>query len=278
MGVASTVVHSKMDDDERDNRIRAFKDGYFRAIISNNILTTGFDHPAVDCILDLRPTTSVVLHIQKYGRGTRPYFHPSYSYEQLEEYHHRKDAIEMGGKRNCIVLDFAGNTQRLGPINDPRIPSKKGKKTGDVPVKLCDWCGAYNHISARICCDCGKEFVFATKLKPNASTTEIIRRDEPKIEIIPITMMLPKIHKKIGKADSLRVSYFQGVRMFDVYLGFESVGFAKHKAHDWWRQHVGEPIPETTSEAFSLFRNARIPKEIRVDTGGKFNEILEYCF
>ncbi len=179
---------------------------------------------------------------------------------------------------NCIVLDFAGNTQRLGPINDPRIPSKKGKKTGDVPVKLCDWCGAYNHISARICCDCGKEFVFATKLKPNASTTEIIRRDEPKIEIIPITMMLPKIHKKIGKADSLRVSYFQGIRMFDVYLGFESVGFAKHKSHDWWRQHVGEPIPETTSEAFSLFRNARVPKEIRVDTGGKFNEILEYCF
>lgn len=278
MGVASTVVHSKMDDDERDNRITAFKNGYFRAIISNNILTTGFDHPAVDCILDLRPTTSVVLHIQKYGRGTRPYFHPSYSYEQLEEYHHRKDAIEMGGKRNCIVLDFAGNTQRLGPINDPRIPSKKGKKTGDVPVKLCDWCGAYNHISARICCDCGKEFVFATKLKPNASTTEIIRRDEPKIEIIPVQMMFPKIHKKAGKPDSLKVSYFQGVRMFDCYLGFDSVGFPKHKAHDWWRQHVGEPIPETTSEAFSLFRNARIPKEIRVDTGGKFNEILEYTF
>lgn len=278
MGVPSTIVHSKMDDDTRDSRLRAFKEGHYRAIVSNNILTTGFDHPQVDCIIDLRPTTSVVLHIQKYGRGTRPYFHPSYSYEQLEEFHHRKAAIELGGKRNCIVLDFAGNTERLGPINDPRIPNKKGKSTGEVPVKLCDNCGAYNHISARFCADCQTPFVFKTKVKPTASTTEIIKRNDPKIELVEVSMMLPKIHKKIGKPDTLKVTYFQGIRPFSVYLGFESIGYPKHKSHDWWRQHVGEPIPETTAEAYSNFGLARKPKAIRVNTGGKYNEILEFEF
>lgn len=278
MGVVSTIVHSKMDDDTRDTRLKCFKDGIFRAIVSNNILTTGFDHPKVDCIIDLRPTTSVVLHIQKYGRGTRPYFHSDYSFEQLEELHWRKEAIERGGKTNCIVLDFAGNTERLGPINDPRIPNKKGKSTGDIPVKLCENCGAYNHISARICIDCGDAFIFKTKIKPNASTAEIIKASEPKIKITNIDRMFATIHKKAGKPDSLKVTYFNGIQIFTAYLAFESIGYPRHIAHEWYRQHIGEPIPETTAEAFSLFGNARRPTQLKVDTSGKYTQILEYLF
>ena len=30
-------------------------------------LTTGFDHPNIDLIIDLRPTMSVPLHVQKWG-------------------------------------------------------------------------------------------------------------------------------------------------------------------------------------------------------------------
>lgn len=281
MGIAATYVHSKMDDDSRDNRIEAFKAGRFRAIVSNNILTTGFDHPEVDAIVDLRPTTSVVLHVQKYGRGTRPVYHPSYSFDQLAYIEHRKTAIEMGGKRNCIVLDFAGNTNRLGPINDPQIPKKKGKRTGEVPVKLCPECGAYNHTTARFCCDtaCGYEFVFKTKIKANASTADIIRRDDPTFKVLPVTSVLPSIHRKAGKPDSLKLSYFSGLQLFNTWLGFESTsGLFKHKAREWWRQHQGDEIPETTAEAFSRFRTCRTASQIKVDTSGEFPEIVEYLF
>lgn len=278
MGVGATCVHSKMSDEQRDTRIQAFKNGYFQAIVSNNILTTGFDHPQVDCIVDLRPTVSVVLHVQKYGRGTRPYFHPSYNYEQLHHLHHRIDAIAMGGKENCIVLDFAGNTMRLGPINDPRIPRKKGKGTGEVPVKLCDSCGAYNHISARFCVDCGDMFIFKTKLKPSAETADIIRASEPTVKILPVTQCFPMLHSKPGKTPKLKLQYWSGFQMVNHWLDFEGIGFSKHKAHDWFRQMKGDDFPLTVTEALARFKECRVPTHIKVDTSGKYPEIVEFLF
>ncbi len=279
-GISATYVHSKMADESRDNRIQAFKEGRFRAIVSNNILTTGFDHPAVDCIIDLRPTTSVVLHVQKYGRGTRPVYHPSFSFDQLAYIEHRKTAIEMGGKRNCIILDFAGNTNRLGPINDPQIPRRKGKRTGEVPVKLCPECGAYNHTTARFCVDteCGYEFVFKTKIKANASTADIIRRDDPTIVTVPVTMVIPSIHNKVGKPPSLKLQYFSGMQLYNAWLTFESIGLPKHKSHEWWRQHFGDEMPTDTADAFSKFKQCRTARQIKVDVSGKYPEVLEYLF
>ena len=277
-GVATTVVHSKLTDEQRADRLAAFKAGRFRAIVSNNILTTGFDHPQIDCIIDLRPTTSVVLHVQKYGRGTRPYFHPSFSFDQLRDLDNRKRAIQMGGKLNCIVLDFAGNTNRLGPINDPRIPRKKGKGTGEVPVKLCPHCGAYNHTVARYCCDCGKEFIFRVKIKPTASTEDIIAVPDSKIELLKVNSVSRKIHNKIGSKPSLQVQYLCGMKLYSSYLCFEHTGLAKHRAHEWWRQHSADEIPKTTHEAYDKFSKCRVAKQIKVDSTGKYPQIMEYLF
>ncbi len=102
---------------------------------------------------------SVPLHIQKYCRGTRP--NPDTN------------------KSNCLVLDFGRNTERLGYINDPIIPKKKGEKPGDIPVKICDNCGAYNHISARKCDQCGQEFTFQVKIVAKAGNEEILRNNTP---------------------------------------------------------------------------------------------------
>lgn len=284
MGVNTCCVHSKMKNEQRDQYIEAFKQGTFRAIVSNNILTTGFDHPQVDCIIDLRPTTSVVLHVQKYGRGTRPYFHPTYSFDMLRHLQHRIDAMAMGGKRNCIVLDFAGNTLRLGPINDPIIPNKKKKAgTGEAPVKLCDKCGGYNHTTARFCADCGFEFVFRTKIKSEASTAEIIRKSETveaEMEIYKVSLMNGYLHKKNGKTDKVRVQYFSGIQSFNVWLGFEpnEHGFVKHKSHEWWRQHSAGECPQSTAEALERFPECRKTGKLKVDVSGKYPEIVEFLF
>ena len=279
MGVATIAVHSKMPDDERNKAIDAFKAGRFRAIVSNNILTTGFDHPAIDAIIDLRPTTSIPLHIQKYGRGTRPLFAPWYTFEHLQHLQHRKDAVEAGGKRNCLVLDFAGNTPRLGPINDPRIPNrKKSDGGGDVPIKLCPECGAYHHTTARVCTECGHEFIFKTKIKPTASTDEIIVRSGVNVKYMKVSKQYPYIHKKTGKPDSLKVAYWCGMQLLNCWLSFDGKGIAKHRAHEWWRQHQGDDIPQSTAEAYKRFGECRQTGSLKVDLGGKWPEILEYLF
>ena len=129
--IPATAIHSKIPDSERDRRIAAFKSGQIRCVVNNNVLTTGFDHPPIDLIGMLRPTMSTALWVQMLGRGTRP--------------------SPATYKANCLVLDFAGNTARLGPINDPRIPKKKGPGTGDAPIKICPVCEGYNHPRAVFC-------------------------------------------------------------------------------------------------------------------------------
>jgi len=286
-GINTTCIHSnakgypKITSEERDKRIESFKAGRFRALVVNNIGTVGFDHPLIDCIVDLRPTTSVVFHIQKYGRGTRPAFHPSFDWDQLRHLEYRKQAIEMSQKHNCMVLDYAGNIGRLGPINDPQIPKGRKKGNGDVPVKICPMCGTYNYTPARFCCDedCNYEFIFKTKLERQASTEEVIRRiEDPQIDTWPVTLRTYNIHKKAGKPDSLRVNYFSGHMMFPVWLGFEHKGLMRKRAVDWWRQHSPDDPPKTAQEALERFDECRQTNRIKVLSNGKYPEILEFQF
>lgn len=285
MGIPATEVHSKIPNTKknpaRNQRMKAFKAGRFRALVVNNIGTVGFDHPAIDCIIDLRPTTSVVLHIQKYGRGTRPLFHPSFLFEQLKRIENRRLAMEMGGKKNCLVLDFAGNVKRLGPINDPRIPKPKGKGTGDVPIKLCPRCGAYNHTPARFCCNdqCDYEFIFRPKINNGASTLELIKKPEPKTKLFKVTNVAAKIHTKAGKADMFKVTYFCGTNMYAAYMGFEDhVGLLRMKGVRWWRQHHQSDLPTNAADGLAKFPECRRANWIKVNLSGEHPEIMEYLF
>src|SRR3954452_22775660 len=114
-----------------------------------NVLTTGFNAPAGDLIALLRPTKSTGLYVQMAGRGTRL----------------------APGKDNCLVLDFAGNVARHGPIDlvRPKDPPKGGAD-GDMPNKLCPECRAINALAARVCVDCGYVFPPETKLEATATT------------------------------------------------------------------------------------------------------------
>src|SRR5690606_41712672 len=59
------------------------------------------------------------------------------------------------------VLDFARNTENLGPVNNPIIPERKKKKKGGgggAPVRCCPVCLEYNPASVRFCQVCQYEF------------------------------------------------------------------------------------------------------------------------
>jgi DNA repair protein RadD len=251
-GINCASVHSKRPTDYCDNAIKEFKAGNLRSIVNYSKLTTGFNHPAIDLLVDLRPTMSIPLHIQKLGRGTRP----------------------APGKENCLVLDFARNVPRLGPINDPIIPRKKGEKQGDPPIKICENCGAYNHASVRICCNCGEEFTFKIKIVAKSGNAEIIKSDLPTIEIYDVHRVIYNAHNKVGSPTSMAVSYFCGLHMFREWICLEHGGIAGKIARDWWRQvHKTEP-PKTVSDALQHVSELRTPKRIKVIVNRKFPEII----
>ena len=222
MGVPSAVISGDLDRRERERILRAFKAGEYRAVVNNNVLTTGFDFPGIDLIVMLRPTSSPGLWVQMLGRGTRP----------------------TSGKENCLVLDFAGNTRRLGPINDPIIPKKKGKgKGGQAPVRICPACNTYNHASATVCESCGEEFPRVIKIQGTASLESVVADDLPQIVEFAVDSIQYARHSKPGRPTSMKVSYFCGLRRLQQWVCFEHEGYPGHKAKQWWHEHASTDVP-----------------------------------
>lgn len=280
-GYPTAAIHSRLSTDDRDTFIADFKLGRYRALTNNNVLTTGFDHPSIDLIGMLRPTISTSLWVQMLGRGTRPVIPEGYDRNTLEG---RLSGIQASSKHNTLVLDFAGNTARLGPIDDPVIPRPKGKGTGEAPVKLCEACGCYNHASARVCEVCGEPFPVQNKLSKEASEKELLSSNEmPLTETFPVHRVFYNRHarKKDGK-DLIRVNYFCGGKSYNQFIDFEAEkAFAKHQAHEFWRERVGDELPENNDEAFELLSKgiAVNPKKISVWVNKRpFPEILRHEF
>lgn len=278
LGVPCGVVHGKMSSGDRERALADHRSGRTRAIANANILTTGYDDPEIDLILVLRPTMSSVLWVQMLGRGTRPVYVDGYDLGTLEG---RLASILASTKHNCMVLDYAGNTRKLGAINDPLIPRKKGEKSGPAPVKLCDACDTYNHASARVCAHCGAEFTFVTKLKQAASTEALIKGDVPKVEIFKVTSVTYQAYQRPGKPRMLRVSYYCGLRKFDEYVCLEhEPGFARHKASKWMKQRAPDPT-WTNMSVDDVLRAASFlstPTHIQVWVNKQYPEIMSFDF
>jgi DNA repair protein RadD len=283
LGVSCRVVHSKMGKKERDANIADWKALKYTAIVNMGVLTTGVNHPALDLIVMLRPTMSTVLWVQMLGRGTRPLFAPGYDISTLEG---RLAAIAASPKQNCRVLDFAGNIKRLGPINDPVLPRKKGETKGEAPVKICDSCGGYNHISARHCGGepyptnegCGQEFVFRVQITRAASTEEIIKNDSPIVETYAVDRITCAVHRKVGKPDSILVTYYCGFNRYREFIMPEHTGFGRRKALAWWQKRTNMELPGTTEETIALFDKLDVPTHIKVWINKPYPEILTETF
>ena len=244
MGIDCAAVHSKQSPEYNDKAIAAFKDFSLRAIVNYGKLTTGFNHPAIDAIAMFRPTQSVPLWVQMLGRGTRP----------------------TDGKKDCLVLDYARNTPRLGPINDPMIPRKKGSGGGEVPVKVCDYCGVFNHIKNKTCSHCETEFSFEIKITKTAGFHELIKSDIPQYETFEVDRVIYNKHQKNDfSTPCLKITYYTGIRSFNEWLFPQSMkGPGKHFFKQWWKARSEVPTPGTVEEALGYISMLRKPKTVRV--------------
>ena len=257
--IPTGVVHSKISDVENDITLQKFKHGILKALVNVDILTTGYDFPGLDLGVILRPTLSAVLWVQMLGRFTRPF----------------------KGKVNALILDFAGNTRRLGPINDPILPTKKkkGKKQGTAPVKVCNNCFIYNHISVRICIECGQEFPKNIKIKNKAYTEDVMTDGKPIIKWLTIDNITYSDHNKPGKLPSLKVTYYCfGSKPIKEFICFEHSNFPRRKATQWWRKRTALPIPNKVLDSLRLINYISTPTRIKVWVNKKYPEVLDYDF
>lgn len=281
-GIRSVAIHSKMTPADRKKGLEGFRSGYYEVCTNNGILTTGFDFAAIDFIGCLRPTMSAPLWVQMLGRGTRPLYAPGYT---LTDFDQRMKALELGGKENCLVYDFAHNSKRLGPINDPVTPKAKGKGTGDAPVKVCPICNSFVHATLRFCngilkdgSPCRNEFHIQVKIKQEASTVDLIKRDLPVVETFKIDHITYSTHKKVNAPPSLKVVYYCGLRYFMEFVCLEHSGSIRGLASKWWRERMKGEIPNTIIEAVELAPMLKVPSSINVWINKKYPQIMMYIW
>jgi DNA repair protein RadD len=250
-GIRANVVHSKMDGD-REKILRQHEEGYYKAIVSVNALTTGYNSKQVDLIVCGRSTKSPVYHVQMVGRGTRIF----------------------PGKTHFGVMDFAGNTQRLGPINDV-VVARKREKTGGAPItKKCPACGAIHHPRVTHC-HCGHEFKFKHGLD-DATNVQILRRDTFWTEVSKVDY---KIYRKLGRPPSLVVTYhtLDGLEAKE-WVCLEHSGYARLMAARWIELRLGKNSINTVDELYAVREDLDVPVGILIKQEKRFNTVCDYKF
>lgn len=140
-GVKAEHIDAYSDTEERRSILKRFEDGDTRIVSSVDILTKGYDQPLASCMIDARPTKSLILHTQKTGRILRV----------------------SPGKDLAKILDHSGNTARLGFVTD-EMPSEldDGKKKEAKPLerkeplpKPCPSCNYMKPAKVYACPSCG---------------------------------------------------------------------------------------------------------------------------
>lgn len=142
-GVPAACLTGKTHDAVRRDILRKFKTGEILELVAVDVISEGFDLPAIEAVSFARPSMSLSVVWQQFGRALRP----------------------MPGKDRAIVIDHVGNllNPAIGLPDRPRVwtldrRDKRAKSASDAVAsrvclqcyspferiyRECPWCGFY---------------------------------------------------------------------------------------------------------------------------------------
>ena len=138
-GYSAKAIHGGLSEEEQNEILNDLERGSLQVMTSCDLVSEGFDIPAIEVAILLRPTESLSMHIQQVGRAVRI----------------------SSGKSQAIILDHAGNTARHGFIDEHReweltngTTSRKQQGESVPAVRTCPDCYAV-HRPSPVCPKCG---------------------------------------------------------------------------------------------------------------------------
>ena len=258
-GIATACVTGATPQGERAQILRDFKSGKLRAVTNVSVLTTGFDHPGIDCLAMLRPTLSPGLYVQMAGRGLRV----------------------ADGKTDCLVLDFAGNVTVHGPITCVAPPDKAKAGDGQAPSKTCPRCEEMVAPNTLVCPSCGHEWP-----KEERETAQHFRLHHDDImglapsELLCTAWQWRRHISRASGREMLSVTYYGGLSDPAVteYLPVSHEGYAGEKARRLAadiarRSGVVSELPVMLEDAAQMLCTGRAPAIVRYRREGKFYRV-----
>jgi superfamily II DNA or RNA helicase len=203
-GIHAVHLDGETPKDERKEIIRKFREREIMVLSNVDLLGEGFDVPACDACIMLRPTQSTALYIQQSMRCMR--YQPS---------------------KRAIIIDHVGNVTRHGLPDMEREWTLEGRKKrqreeSTVKTSVCPECYCV-YLSPGACPNCGN-----TSIKERAALAET---DGELVKITPeIQMQIAKQRKKeegICKsyADLLALAKQRGYKPGWAYMRAKARGY-----------------------------------------------------
>lgn len=162
-GITSATVNGTMADGKRKATLKAFSRGEIQVLTNVAVLTEGYDHPPVSCVILLRQCSEKGPLIQMAGRGLR-----TVDPEQFPEV----------VKRDCIIMDFGTSLLTHGDLDasaELKEDRDAQKEDDAAPVKACPGCGFEIPSNARECPICG--YSFAKESEVEVTRVELSEMD-----------------------------------------------------------------------------------------------------
>jgi len=141
-GVPAEVLTGETDDRLRANILKRLERREILQICVVDIISEGFDLPALEVISMARPTQSLSLYLQVFGRVLRPMYAPGFTLDTVAGRFAAMDASAKG--RKALLIDHVGNFLRhRGGPDAPREWSldrrdKRASGPSDaMPLRVC---------------------------------------------------------------------------------------------------------------------------------------------
>ena len=255
-GISARVLTGKTPKRERQQMIKDFKAGRFTAFVSVEVLIKGFDHPAADLGVMLRPTKSKTLFVQMVGRLMRA----------------------SPGKACGYIFDFAGLVEEHGPVTQVSADYKL-KGAGECPVKPCPECYEIIHLSIMTCPEC--LYVFP---EPEPEPVVLSNLDIMKPDVFELNVVAWEWEVKLSKKDSTPMAM---VMYFDAYMGQVSEFlFVLHsnRMQPYWQElfrkiseMAGVSLDSATglTEYIRLMNTGKPPNVVKYQKDGRYYKVID---
>lgn len=226
--------------------------GELRALVNCLVLTTGFDYPAIDLVVMLRPSMSKGLILQQLGRGCR----------------------QAQGKVDCLVLDYAGNIERHSPLDElwdlRKTPARQAHDDAEAAEKQ----QRQAALAVRHARQTSRRDPFIDE-SPDLVQTYTVTRVQYAVAAsrnsrYPGTAMLVAKYCCPDRAQQIpRRSPWVWQ-----WICLEYSGWARSQAEQWCRRRGVVPVPSSAQEAYQQAGHWPVPVRLRVTETAPYPKIL----
>lgn len=143
-GIPAAAVSAKTHSTVRTEAIRRFRDGRLTVLVNVDLFGEGFDVPACEVVIMARPTASLAVYLQQFGRALRTAFGKLYGLviDHVENW--KLHSFPDIPRNWTLDAREKGRKKEADPEETPLVRCK-ADECGKLYIKFlpsCPWCGA----------------------------------------------------------------------------------------------------------------------------------------